>query len=130
VRLANCTCDSSCSRCLRTYGNRLNHASLDRHLALTLAKYARSGQVPALFSQDSQRRGLEPFTAMLQLDGWSASPSATDGLTFSRRGTRFDAVLVPSLYDPGSVPAAWANSLQFSVYEVEKDLPSCLTRVP
>lgn len=130
VRLANCTCDSSCSRCLRTYGNRLTHASLDRHLALTLAKYARTGEVPALLSRDSQRLGLEPFTAMLQLDGWAAAPSATDGSIFSRRGTRFDAVLVPSLYDPGSVPAAWANSLQFSVYEVEKDLPSCLTRVP
>ncbi|MGH9429335.1 MAG: DUF1998 domain-containing protein, partial [Terriglobia bacterium] len=34
--LTSCTCSASCDRCLRNYGNRFIHSSLDRFLALDL----------------------------------------------------------------------------------------------
>jgi hypothetical protein len=44
--LDGCECASSCPSCLRTYHNRIWHASLDRHLGLALLDYATSGQIP------------------------------------------------------------------------------------
>jgi len=46
--LSGCDCGSSCYQCLRHYRNNYIHASLDRHLALALLRYARYGTLPTL----------------------------------------------------------------------------------
>jgi ATP-dependent helicase YprA (DUF1998 family) len=47
--LDNCPgkCDSSCYRCLRAFGNRIEHRSLDRHVGIELIDYLLTGVVPA-----------------------------------------------------------------------------------
>jgi hypothetical protein len=46
--LENCPekCDSSCYRCLRAFGNRIEHRSLDRHVGVELIDYLLTGVVP------------------------------------------------------------------------------------
>lgn len=39
-------CDSSCYRCLRSYKNKFEHDSLDRHLGAALLTYALTGELP------------------------------------------------------------------------------------
>jgi len=46
--LKECSCDSSCQSCLRTYDNRINHDVLDRNLAINLLTFARTGIVPEI----------------------------------------------------------------------------------
>jgi hypothetical protein len=53
-RLGSCTCDTSCQTCLRHYGNRISHERLDRHLALQLVDYIRSGTIPTTDNLDRQ----------------------------------------------------------------------------
>lgn len=46
--LENCPekCDSSCYRCLRAFGNRIEHRSLDRHVGVELIDYLLTGITP------------------------------------------------------------------------------------
>ncbi|CAG2095644.1 DEAD/DEAH box helicase [Xanthomonas euroxanthea] len=46
--LDNCPekCDSSCYRCLRAFGNRIEHRSLDRHVGVELIDYLLTGVIP------------------------------------------------------------------------------------
>lgn len=66
--LGHCSdnCDGSCYKCLRHYGNRFYHSSLDRYLALHLLKYARHGALPT-FSSVEEERILYPVKRMLHV---------------------------------------------------------------
>jgi ATP-dependent helicase YprA (DUF1998 family) len=66
--LAGCTCESSCYRCLRHFGNNYLHASLDRHLALALLRHLLHGERPAL-PPEQERRALGPLVEFLRLKG-------------------------------------------------------------
>lgn len=46
--LDNCTCERSCTSCLRNYNNRSLHEKLDRYLALALLQYATEGVLPVV----------------------------------------------------------------------------------
>lgn len=129
-RLNECTCTQSCTKCLRTYGNRMYHASLDRRLALDLAAYIQSGEVPRLYTPTQQREILIPVTSMLELDGWVVRPSDSHGLSISRKGKSADIAVLPSLFDPGSRPDEWAACICLSTFDIEMDLPSCLLEMP
>jgi hypothetical protein len=41
--LANCTCSSSCYRCLRSFKNRFEHSKLHRHIGRELLQHLRRG---------------------------------------------------------------------------------------
>lgn len=63
--LASCPaqCDSSCYRCLRAFGNRIEHRSLDRHVGTELIDYLISGVVP-----DTESARIERSTDLLFRD--------------------------------------------------------------
>ncbi|MGY0633667.1 DEAD/DEAH box helicase [Luteimonas sp. A478] len=63
--LANCPeqCDSSCYRCLRAFGNRIEHRSLDRHVGIELIDYLLTGQVP-----ETETKRLEASADLLFKD--------------------------------------------------------------
>jgi hypothetical protein len=129
-RLSACTCGSSCTDCLRTYANRMTHAQLDRKLALNLAQYVLSGAAPTIESPRAQYEQLRPLLSMLRLMGWRTSASASLGAEIERSGSPTLIALRPALVDPASVPEHWKGALQFSAFEIEKDLPSCLLAIP
>ncbi len=64
--LSECSCSSSCYQCLRHYGNNFIHASLDRHLALSLLRYVVRGELPVLTTAEQQGH-LEPLVDLLNL---------------------------------------------------------------
>lgn len=51
--LENCPedCDSSCYRCLRSYKNKFEHDSLDRHLGASLLNYVLTGHLAARYTK-------------------------------------------------------------------------------
>ncbi len=96
-RLEGCSCDTSCTNCLRTYQNRMSHSLLDRHLALQLAAFLLDGTVLNIGSVSAQRDILRPVAQMLALDGWSVDNPGEFGIRV-RKGTRSESVSVrPSL---------------------------------
>ncbi len=129
-RLSACTCGSSCTHCLRTYANRITHSQLDRNLALDLAQYVLTGAAPTIGTPRAQYEQLLPLLSILRLMGWRTSASATFGAEIERAGSQNLVALRPALVDPGSVPEHWRCALQFSAFEIEKDLPSCLLAIP
>jgi hypothetical protein len=86
--LTNCPndCETSCQGCLRHYGNRYWHESLDRWLALSLLNYLREGDTPATSDLHEQARRLEPLRRMLEMDGYQ-----------TRAVTIYDGQVVPLL---------------------------------
>jgi hypothetical protein len=94
--LSGCVCDTSCQTCLRHYGNRFWHESLDRRLALALLGYLRHGQFPPTDDLEAQAVRLEQLRDMLRLDGYQADTNvAAEGMRVPllvRRGERTVAV--------------------------------------
>lgn len=129
-RLADCDCQTSCSRCLRTYQNRMSHSALDRRLGHELGVYIQTGVAPEVMDLGQQGAILRPFAGMLGLAGWQIATPSECALQVVRGGVRSQLHLRPSLRDSGDVPEAWRRGVVFSQFEVEKDLPSCLLKMP
>lgn len=129
-RLSGCGCQASCSRCLRTYQNRMNHSVLDRRLGHELGVYIQTGMAPEMMDIGRQGATLQPLRRMLELAGWQHTGSRECALEVVRGGVRTRLHLRPSLRDPTDVPDEWRRGVMFSQFEVEKDLPSCLLKLP
>jgi hypothetical protein len=80
--LRNCpaSCERSCTKCLRHYGNRFLHSRLDRRLALQLLRYFREGNVPPFPSVAEQTRVLRPLARFLELEGWTTKSDSSGAL--------------------------------------------------
>jgi ATP-dependent helicase YprA (DUF1998 family) len=128
--LDSCDCDSSCTKCLRTYQNRLSHSVLDRHLASQLANHLRDGVVPAIAAPALQRKILRPVAQMLELEGWSLRESKAAAFDVFKGDLRVTLAARPALRASESDPEGWNNVIVLSEYEVRKDLPSCLLKFP
>lgn len=123
--LTGCDCSSSCDKCLRHYGNRFHHATLDRVLALDLLRFIRDGVLPANPSVEEQHNALRPLIDMLELAGWQVTHIHSAPATVIRNdGKTVDLYSYPSLVRPehyGFVKAG--TKAAFSPYELSKDLP-------
>lgn len=129
-RCPNSECRTSCTQCLRSYGNRWVHNRLDRRLALDLARYIQTGVSPSLYSAVDQQRELQPLKEMLELEGWSVRCGTMSALEATHGGTLHRIGLIPSLIDRAHLPGEWRDvDLPLRVFDIEKDLPSCLARV-
>jgi len=108
----------------------MTHSSLDRHLALQLATYIRSGDHPPLLAAAEQLKRAAPLKDMLELNGWSIGTAPSFAFTI-RKASRFCTVgVIPALYDRNSLPTSWSPATPFSTHEIDKDLPTCLLKVP
>jgi ATP-dependent helicase YprA (DUF1998 family) len=125
----SCDCQSSCTKCLRTYQNRLNHTTLDRHLAMQLGRYFRDGTVPEVGSPIVQRELLQPVAEILALEGWSLQEDTVGAFRVEKAGQRRTIALRPSLRSADADPAGWRDAIVFSQFQVGRDLPSCLLKV-
>lgn len=127
--MTDCTCPTSCENCLRHYGNRFNHSSLDRHLGLDLAKYIELGEVPGELSAEQQLEVLKPLVELVQLTGWEVM-NDDRGVQVMCRGMRFHLAACPSLRacDP-KVQSNGLTVLTFTSYELTRDLPSAFAEL-
>jgi hypothetical protein len=123
--LSGCDCSSSCSKCLRHYGNRFHHAALDRYLALDLLRMVRDGDLPPKPTVEEQRVALLPLSDMLRLAGWEVTYTENAPVTASNSiGRAITLYSYPSIVQPaqyGFEPAG--NTFAFSPYELSRDLP-------
>jgi len=121
-------CERSCTRCLRHYGNRFWHASLDRRLAAQVLRHLMYGEVPAAASPDEQRRQLAPLRRFLEMEGWEVEAGQGDVPLAVRRGGRVVAVgTYPALLDrdaPGFAHPLGGDSALLRDYVVARDLPA------
>lgn len=129
-RLADCSCQTSCSRCLRTYQNRMSHTALDRRLGNDLGVYIQTGVAPEVIGAVQQGEVFRPLAGMLELAGWRVRSSRDCAMLVERSDVRSRIHLRPSLRDPRDLPEIWQRGIVFSQFEVEKDLPSCLLKMP
>lgn len=128
--LDGCDCSTSCDKCLRHYGNRFHHSSLDRHLARELIEYVKTGRAPTLFDHDRQRAELEPLTQLLTLAGWSVLRGDQAPLTATRTGHTTNMWAVPSLVDRDAAGSGVGRDDEvFTPYELSRDLPGAYAEV-
>ncbi len=123
--LTNCDCSSSCDKCLRHYGNRFHHATLDRLLALDLLRFISNGALPAKLSVEEQQNMLRPLIGMLKLAGWQITYTNSAPITAkSSDGRMVDLYSYPSLVRPRYYGFVMASTkAAFSPYELSRDLP-------
>lgn len=62
-------CDSSCYRCLRAFGNRIEHRSLDRHVGIELIDYLLTGIVPEVEAGRLKKSADLLFKDLVRLHG-------------------------------------------------------------
>lgn len=62
-------CDSSCYRCLRAFGNRIEHRSLDRHVGIELIDYLLTGIVPEVEAERLKKSADLLFKDLARLHG-------------------------------------------------------------
>jgi ATP-dependent helicase YprA (DUF1998 family) len=128
--LDKCVCTSSCDKCLRHYGNRLHHVSLNRLLALDLVKFIKDGQIPEEFNLVRQQTELKPLVQMLHLAGWEITNDGTAPINATRVGRSIELWSYPSLVDPKAIGfKESATAHAFSPYELSKDLPGAFAEI-
>ncbi len=66
--LEGCDCDSACFRCLKNYGNKMFHDSLDRFAALDLLNWAVKGEVPSALTSEQQAAILNLLKNLRDID--------------------------------------------------------------
>lgn len=128
--LGKCDCDSSCVKCLRHYGNRFHHVSLDRFLALDLVRFIKEGRSPEVFERSRQQAELRPLAQMLTLAGWQVSGEGEAPIIAMRPGRSVSLWAYPSLVDPQALGfEKSAAAYAFSPYELSRDLPGAFAEV-
>jgi ATP-dependent helicase YprA (DUF1998 family) len=128
--LSNCDCQSSCDKCLRHYGNRLEHESLDRYLALDLLRYIQAGDLPRTLTIENQRRVLDPLKRILELEGWVITQLPAAAFVAKYEDQSYVLAAIPALIDPDSIANQFRNgTLLFSTYDLQRDLPGAFSRL-
>jgi len=128
--LNHCDCSTSCDKCLRHYGNRFHHGSLDRFLALDLIPFIKEGRSPDAFNRLEQQEKLEPLAKLLTLAGWTVARDGNSPMKAMRGGKTIDLWCYPSLVDPKAVGIVGSLTARaFSPFELSRDLPGAYAEV-
>jgi hypothetical protein len=142
--LSDCTCESSCYKCLRHYGNNILHTSLDRGLALGALRFLRAGTVPALTSDEVESTvDLLSELCRLKLKGgrtekFKRSVGAVVPLTIVRPdGSEVWVDVHHPLIDPAAAPSPLRSAavsemreyVSLASFTVGHDLPSVVARL-
>ena len=120
-------CERSCTRCLRHYGNRFWHSTLDRKLASQILRHLIYGETPTPLTFDEQYQQLMPLRRFLELEGWQCSSSEQAPLLVQQGyqqlmvGT-FHALLEQA--PPQKAGLSGSRMVMLRDYIVNRDLPA------
>jgi hypothetical protein len=139
--LDNCTCETSCYRCIRHYGNNWIHASLDRKLALALIRHLRTGAVPVIHAQDKDRSlsGLCEYLGLRQIPFERSTRRAGVAvpLVFTAPSGESWVDVHHPLVDPEAHPtpvslaarSAFMEAVELDAFSLEHDLPQAIQQL-
>lgn len=65
IFLDDCACENACQNCLKHYRNPAYHATLDRHAALNLLRWAKEEWINPSISMEKQRQMIMPLANVL-----------------------------------------------------------------
>lgn len=136
--LSDCSCTTSCYRCIRHYGNNWIHTSLDRHLALALLRHVRRGEVPSLSDGDKAQSliGLREYLGLRDISVDEAV--RTDGVVvpmqFDTATSRVWLDVHHPLVDPtlrfsevtGAAQLAFQEVVELDAFTLVHDLPEAV----
>lgn len=131
-KVLDCTCGASCSRCLRTYDNRIHHGRLNRHYARALLSYAKTGSVPPLDVERTRHLGRVLSAAVgLRVPGATIEEKGRNQFEVRMNGKTVLVDLVPALAKTKMALTPQKGITQAIVkdYDVEHTLPRVVTRV-
>ncbi|EMB16040.1 DEAD/DEAH box helicase [Rhodopirellula europaea] len=130
--LDGCDCESSCYKCLRSYGNRFLHQDLDRELGSSLLKHVLGDQERPILNKEIERQLLSTIAVDLrdmdyeveQHDGYLLIPSLGD------RRIVLSHSLMDKLPATAAAEAAYAsgrnNAAPIDHLRVKRALPSAI----
>jgi ATP-dependent helicase YprA (DUF1998 family) len=128
------SCERSCTKCLRHYGNRYLHGRLDRRLALQLLRFFRTASVPPFATASEQARTLRPLKRFLELEGWKTETDSSGALR-CENPRAMTVCIYPALLaidaaeaDHPTPSLSGAPRVLLPDYLIEQDLPSAYQR--
>ena len=128
--LNTCDCLSSCQKCLRHYGNKHYHTSLDRKLALILLNYARYETLPEIKSISEQQQELSILKEILELEGWDVIENELIPLCMRRNNKIIKFSSSPSLFDPQELNHPLKDECSIvSSYRLDNDITGVFSEV-
>lgn len=122
--LANCPekCDSSCYRCLRAFGNRIEHRSLDRHVGAELIDYLLTGVVPEAETGRLQMSGDLLFKDLSRLLGGDAEIKCERNAEIMSGGTKYMAPILCRLRSSAALVVVGLSSALKEGYAADGDV--------
>lgn len=122
--LANCPekCDSSCYRCLRAFGNRIEHRSLDRHVGVELINYLLTGVVPETEAGRLQLSADLLFKDLSRLLGGGTEIECERNAEITVDGSNYTAPIMCRLRSKGALLVVGLSSALKEGYAADADV--------
>lgn len=98
--LTGCSCETACHDCLKHYWNQKEQVYLNRREAFELLMWAMSGEMPKLYSADTQKAILNPVFDILLMDDPNSSVIVNNNsLTINHQNIRKTTIIIPAMYN-------------------------------
>ncbi|WP_140908582.1 DEAD/DEAH box helicase [Cognatiluteimonas lumbrici] len=122
--LAGCPgkCDSSCYRCLRAFGNRIEHRSLDRHVGIELIDYLVTGVVPKAETRRLEKSANLLFKDLSRLLGGYPGVDCQRNAKIMVAGTKYMAPILCRLESKEALVVVSLSSALKEGYAAEADV--------
>lgn len=122
--LAHCPgeCDSSCYRCLRAFGNRIEHRSLDRHVGVELIDYLLTGVVPEAETKRLQTSAELLFKDLSRLLGGNPDIECKSNAEIVVAGAKYMAPILCHQKSGGTMIAVGLSSALKEGYAADPDI--------
>jgi ATP-dependent helicase YprA (DUF1998 family) len=118
-------CDRSCYQCLRNYGNRIWHESLDRSLAESMLVYM-MGLEQARFVDDvTTAKQLDPLSRYFELKGYTCAVNGNKGkfLSVSKGEKSISIEVIKAIYEESKVETRVSGAIPLNEYFLTRNLP-------
>lgn len=122
--LSECDCEASCLNCLRHYGNKMYHTSLDRYAALDLLDYITRNEVRRL----PRKSGLKLFGPLVEALTQERGISCDVGEDLMQAWARKSSVSVRVIPNPANKDRN-CRELQLWESEIEHNLPNAFATI-
>jgi ATP-dependent helicase YprA (DUF1998 family) len=126
--LKNCSCDSACHECLKHFWNQRIQNKLDRHLAMQLLNWGKTGVMAKEFTYKEQCEIFKPIRELLELDGEFSVSYNEEKIKVNKGAIQREIFIYPSMWNKnnGKIPK---NVIALSDRLVKKALPEAYNQI-